>query len=153
MAWSLDNTRMFYIDSGPRKLWSFDYDDVTGTLTNRRELVDFNHRGVGIPDGMCSDSEGRLWVAGFFGAAVSCWDPITGEMLAKIEFPARRTTSCCFGGPDYRWMFVTTARVGAGEEELTQYPLSGAVFVVKDVPFGARGVPPSYFKCGVKSMV
>ena len=153
MAWSPDNTKMYYIDSGPRKLWSFDFNDASGCLTNRQVLVDFHDKGVGIPDGMCTDSEGRLWVAGFFGAAVSCWDPATGELLAKIEFPARRTTSCCFGGPDFGWMFVTTARVGAGEEELSEYPLSGAVFVVREVPFGAKGVPPSPFKWAVKSMV
>ncbi|KAL5506570.1 hypothetical protein EMCRGX_G008242 [Ephydatia muelleri] len=153
MAWSPGNTKMYYIDSGPRKLWSFDFDDASGCLTNRQVLVDFHDKGVGIPDGMCTDSEGRLWVAGFFGAAVSCWDPATGELLAKIEFPARRTTSCCFGGPDFGWMFVTTARVGAGEEELSEYPLSGAVFLVREVPFGAKGVPPSPFKWAVKSMV
>lgn len=150
MAWSPNNDKMFYIDSEPKKLWSYDFDDATGTLMNQQVLVDYHVRQLGNPDGMCTDSEGRLWVAGFFDGTVFCWDPSTGELLAKVEFPARRTTSCCFGGPDCRWLFVTTARLGAGEEELTKYPLSGAIFVVKEPPLGAKGVLPSQFKWMMK---
>ena len=38
MAWSPDSTKMYmyYIDSGPRKLWSFEFDDVSYCLTSRQ---------------------------------------------------------------------------------------------------------------------
>jgi len=32
LAWSLDNTRLYYIDSLPRKIYAFDFDLSTGSL-------------------------------------------------------------------------------------------------------------------------
>eukprot|EP00731_Ephydatia_muelleri_P004218 Em0002g394a len=36
MAWSPGNTKMYHMDSGLRKLWSFNFDDVSSYLTNRQ---------------------------------------------------------------------------------------------------------------------
>ena len=33
LAWSPDNKTMFYIDSIPRKVWAYDFDLVTGTMS------------------------------------------------------------------------------------------------------------------------
>ena len=53
-----------------------------------------------------------------------------GEKLRTIEFPALRTTSCIFGGKNFDELFVTSAVVGASDEEMKKYPLSGSVFKV-----------------------
>ena len=43
-------------------------------------LVDYaQDDGLGVPDGMCVDAEGRLWVCGFYGPGVTCFDPETGK--------------------------------------------------------------------------
>eukprot|EP00731_Ephydatia_muelleri_P004210 Em0002g386a len=71
MAWSPGNTKMYHMDSGLRKLWSFNFDDVRSCLTNRQVCWwTSTTRGWGIPDAMCTDSEGRLWRAGLFGATI-----------------------------------------------------------------------------------
>jgi len=44
--------------------------------------------------------------------------------------PARQVTSCCFGGPSGRTLFVTTARERFGEHESREQPLAGSVFAV-----------------------
>jgi len=58
---------------------------------------------------MCTDMKGRDWVAGFFGQSGTCWDRNTGEMVSQVKVPAKRITSCCFGGPNFDWLFVVSA--------------------------------------------
>eukprot|EP00731_Ephydatia_muelleri_P004073 Em0002g249a len=43
MAWSPGNTKMYHMDSGPRKLWSFNFDDVSSCLTNRQVPIFKTH--------------------------------------------------------------------------------------------------------------
>ncbi len=40
---------------------------------------------LGIPDGMCVDTEGRLWVAGWLGKHVTCWEPSEGKMVEQVS--------------------------------------------------------------------
>ena len=112
---------------------------------HRETFVDFSSRQLGLADGMCTDTEGRLWVAMCTGQSVTCWDPKTKKLLLTVRFPkAKRITSCCFGGPNYEWLFVTSGKFLATQDELAENTNSGAVFVIKDL--GARGTPSHKFK-------
>jgi len=130
MDWSIDGRTMYFIDSPTKRVDAFDFDAVQGTITNRRPIVQFDD-ALGIPDGMCTDAQGRLWVAHWGGYCVTCHDPVTGEELDRIPLPASQVTSCCFGGPDLNTLFITTARIGLSDERLKQEPLAGSVFSVK----------------------
>ena len=136
---------MYYIDSVPKLLSCFDYNEVTGEITNRRIAIDFNKQeeAHGTPDGMTIDSEGKLWVAEFMGSCVCRWDPETGTMLRKVPLPAPLITSCCFGGPDYSTLYVTSASVGMTEEQLATFPQAGNIFAVTNL--GVKGMPPHTF--------
>jgi len=48
-----------------------------------------------------------------------------------VTFPAKNITSCCFGGPDYSELYVTSSRYGLTEGEIhSNQPLAGSVFKV-----------------------
>ena len=45
-------------------------------------------RGWGIPDAMCTDSEGRLWRAGFFGATIVLVGPSHRRAVGQDRVPS-----------------------------------------------------------------
>jgi len=150
LAWNLADDVMYYIDSYAMCMYSYSYNKDSGLITDKQVLIDYaQDDALAIPDGMCSDDKGRLWVASFGGERVTCWDPTTKERVMTVKIPgAKNITSCCFGGPNYEWMFVTSASLRLTEDELAAYPNSGSVFVIKDL--GAKGVPPNKFTMGPK---
>lgn len=138
IAWSLDKTKMYYIDSTPNTLSVFDYNNSTGIVSNRKTLVAYP-KGENKPilDGMTIDSQGRLWVGLWQGGAVVCLDPKTGKELERIEVPANKITCCAFGGPDLKDLYITTACAWEPDEQLAKYPLSGSLFRCRP---GAQGI-------------
>jgi hypothetical protein len=54
----------------------------------------------------------------------------TGELLQQVQLPLRCPTAVCFGGPDLRTLYVTSASHGRPAEELAQYPHSGKVLAL-----------------------
>ena len=141
IAWSLDYATMYYIDTPTLMVQAFDYDNATGSIANPRVIVRIPE-GPASPDGMTIDAEGKLWVALWCGGAVHRYDPQTGAMLQVIEVAAPLTSSCAFGGPDLKTLYITTARHGLTPEQLGEFPLSGNLFAVEP---GVRGVPACFY--------
>jgi sugar lactone lactonase YvrE len=139
IAWSLDGTTMYYIDTATRRVDAFDYRVETGQISNRRAVVVVPEE-LGKPDGMTLDAEGMLWVALWGGGRVTRWDPGTGKLLQTIHVPAARTSSCALGGPQLDELFITTARIGATEEELRREPHAGGIFVARPGVTGAAAL-------------
>ena len=69
---------------------------------------------------------------------------VTGKEMTHVTIPAKRTTSCCFGGKNFDEMFVTCSRYRVGEEELNALPLAGSVFRVTGL--GVRGKPAPVYE-------
>ncbi len=42
IGWSPDNRTMYYIDSTPKKVYAFDFDESEATISNQRVLVDYS---------------------------------------------------------------------------------------------------------------
>jgi sugar lactone lactonase YvrE len=134
IGWSPDGTTMFFVDSGAGSVVAFGYD--AGELVDPR-LVARVDSGDGVPDGLCVDDEGCLWVAIWDGGEVRRYSP-DGALLARVRTPARRPSCCAFGGPGHDVLYITSARVGLTETELSREPHAGCVFAV-DV--GVTGQP------------
>lgn len=142
IVWTADKKTMYYVDTPTGKVMGFDYDNAAGAISNPRVAVKVPP-GMGSPDGMTIDEEGKLWVAHWGGSCVVRWDPLTGKMLRKIDVPGPHTTSCAFGGENLDVLYITTAREGLSEEQLRKYPLSGGLFSIKP---GVRGVPAEFYR-------
>ncbi|NXG78262.1 RGN protein, partial [Baryphthengus martii] len=142
LDWSLDHRTFFYIDSLSYSVDAFDYDLQTGKIGNRRSVYRLE-KEESIPDGMCVDTEGKLWVACYDGGRVIRLDPETGKRLQTVKLPVDKTTSCCFGGKDYSEMFVTSASDGMDKEGLSRQPQAGGIFKITGL--GVKGVAPYPF--------
>lgn len=55
---------------------------------------------------------------------------LIGKRIQIVEFPVDQTTSCCFGGPDYSELYVTSASQEMDEDALSREPQAGNVFKV-----------------------
>lgn len=137
MAWTGDNKTFYFIDTPTRQINAFKFDLDTGALEFDSVAVEIPEE-LGMPDGMCIDEEGMLWVAHYGGAGVYRWDPGTGGLLQQVEIPAPHVTSCAFGGENLDMLFVTTAQENMSAQQLKSYPKSGDVFLVKTQAKGSE---------------
>lgn len=142
LGWSPDGSVMYYIDTPTSQVDAFDYDGITGSISNRRVAFKMPE-DAGFPDGMTVDSEGMLWIAEWDGGRVGRWNPHTGDLLDTIEVPAGHVTSCVFGGSDLEDLYITTACAGMKDEDMEAQPLSGNLFRVHT---GIKGQPTVPFK-------
>ena len=141
MAWSPDWTKMSTLIL--LLLYSFDYESA-GTITNQTVAVDYaQDDALGLPDGMCIDAEGMLWVAGCTHHVVTRWDPATGKKLAHIPIPSHCITSCCFGGPNYDKLFVTSALMYAASPTCSSILTQEQCLLWRGL--GVCGLPPQKF--------
>jgi len=148
IAWSPDNTRMYYNDSTD-KIWRFDYDLATGEATNRQVFVDLTNAGLpadgALPDGMTMDSSGLLYVAMWGGSRIDVYRDENGRgtRVESVVVPtALQTSSAAFGGEDLKTLFITTAAMNLAPEQQEKYPDSGRIFAVeRSVP----GIPETRF--------
>jgi sugar lactone lactonase YvrE len=142
ICWTKDNKTMYYIDSFDHNIKSYDFDLITGTISNEQIIVEVIEPGF-TPDGMTIDEEGMVWVAIWGGGCVNRYNPITRELVGVVDLAASLVTSCAFGGNNMQQLFITTARAGLDEDQLLQYPDSGSLFIV-DV--GIRGMEMNNFR-------
>ena len=139
IGWSPDGAAMYFIDSGAGTVTAFGYDADTGDLRDPHVVVRVTEDDC-VPDGMSVDDEGCLWVAIWGGGEVRRYAP-DGALLAVVGVPAQRVSCCAFGGPDRSTLYITTARVGLTETELSRQPHAGCLFAV-DVPVAGPPVAP-----------
>ncbi len=140
LGFSPDDTRMYFTDTGRRTIYAYDFDLARGEIAHRRPFVELAE-AQGRPDGLAVDAEGFVWVALWDGWTILRYDP-EGRVALRVPLPVPRPTSCCFGGPDLRTLFITSASVRLPEQALADAPLSGALFAC--VP-GVAGLPETPF--------
>jgi sugar lactone lactonase YvrE len=138
--WSPDGSLMYYIDTATHRMDVFDFDVAAGEALERRPFIDFGS-SLGMPDGMCVDVEGHLWVAFYDGWAVRRFTP-GGALDRSIALPAARVTSCAFGGPGLKQLYVTSAADGLDAVQRADQPHAGGLFVIEP---GVAGLPITPF--------
>jgi sugar lactone lactonase YvrE len=127
IAWSPDDTRLYYVDTPTHGVDVWEFEAATGRVSGRHRL--FGVDGPGSPDGLVVDAEGCIWIAFWEGGAVRRYTP-EGDVVDVIDVPAARATKPAFGGPDLTDLYITSA-AGAGDH-------AGGLFVAQP---GVRGLP------------
>lgn len=120
-------------DSSLKKIFVWDYDEESGTPSNRRLFLDTAPLFEGVPDGATIDNEGFLWVCFFDGEKLVRISP-EAEPVCTIVMPVKRPTQPSWFGDNLDEFLVTSASY---KVDMNEWPLSGHVFHV-DSP-GARG--------------
>jgi sugar lactone lactonase YvrE len=148
LAWSPDARTLYWADTKAHRVRAYDVEPVEGRLSRMRDFAVFPPRAEGQPpeayggrpDGAAVDVEGGYWVAMYEGGRLLRLRP-DGGLDRALPLPVRCPTMPCFGGPDGRTLFVTSARQGRPAEELAAQPLAGCVLSLRvDVP----GLPVNF---------
>ncbi len=124
LAWSPDRRRFYFGDTLANVIWTYDYDPDTGAIEN--ETAFFKDFDRGLPDGSTVDSDGYLWNCRFFGGCIVRLAP-DGEIDRIVEMPVKNITTCIFGGPDQKTLYVTTASLEAASGDR----LAGGLYAIQ----------------------
>jgi len=139
MDWSLDGRTFYYVDSRERGIDEYAFDIETGTLGDRRRLVDLElPPEVAFVDGICLDADGGVWAA-IWGAGEVRRYTRSGDLDTAVRVPVSQPTSCVFAGDDLDVLVITSARRGLSPDQLAREPHAGSVFACRP---GPSGLPP-----------
>jgi sugar lactone lactonase YvrE len=108
LCWSSDARRFYFADTLENEIRVYAYDNASGEISNERPFLSGFDRGY--PDGSAIDSEGYLWNCRFGGGCILRLAP-DGSVDRVVEMPVQNPTTCVFGGPDLKTLFITTASI------------------------------------------
>jgi sugar lactone lactonase YvrE len=128
LGWSPDQRSMYYVDSGPGTIYTFDVDE-DGEISNRQLFVQFDVEREGAPDGLCIDVNGAIWVAVWGGYEVRAYAP-SGEQFARVRVATAQPSCCAIGGANGTTLYVTTAQEDLEQATLDAEPDAGRLFCV-----------------------
>lgn len=139
LGWSPDARRMYLADTYAHRVYAFDVDPVTAAVSRQRVLVDFTDTGD-LPDGLCVDAAGHLWIAMWGGGRLLRCGP-DGTIGIDLRVPVRQPSSCGFIGARLDRLCVTSALAGlTGRDARTP---NGCVLAISGLP--APGLPVARF--------
>lgn len=136
MGWSPDGACMYFAESLDKQVHRYRFDAAAGRIARDGLLARYDE-GDPKPDGLTVDAEGCVWCAVFGAGRIDRLRP-DGRLDRSIALPVSRPTSCIFGGPDMRTLFVTTATHGLADDERAGEPHAGSVFAI---PVDVAGLP------------
>ncbi len=156
LAWSPDNRTLYWADTPSHTVWAWDFDLPSAAMTAQRVLARFDPKPAGWqpdpqmknnggyrgrPDGAAVDVQGNYWVALFEGQRVCQFAP-NGTLLAEFTVPLQCPTMPCFGGEDFKTLYLTSARHHRSAAELTAFVHTGQVLSVR---VATAGLPVHFF--------
>ena len=120
------------------RLTAFDINQ-DATLSNRRVWADFtldaDEGGIPLPDGICLDAEGAIWVASPSTAEVIRVRE-GGVILDRISVETN-AYACMLGGDDLKTLFICTSNASGVDPESALREKSGKIETIKVEVAGA----------------
>lgn len=135
-AWSPDGSKFYVTDSLAQIIRRCAVVEGVVDWEACDDFVDLSD-SKGTPDGGAMDLAEHLWNAQWDGSKVVAYDS-DGLRTSTLNLPVPKPTSCCFGGPDYKHLFITSARCDMSASELIGAPASGNVFIAEREVAGAH---------------
>jgi sugar lactone lactonase YvrE len=127
-----DGSTLIVAETLGQRLTAFDI-EADGSLSGRRTWAQLDKI---LPDGICLDAEGAIWVASPISSAVLRVAE-GGEVTHRIPL-ATQSFACMLGGPERRTLHVCTAETSVPEE--AKQKRTGRIEIVEvDVP--GAGLP------------
>jgi len=140
LAWTADGEIMFHSDSRGPWIDRWRFDRRRGEIGERTRFATLDE-ATGRPDGGACDAEGFYWSAGVSAGRLNRFAP-DGSLAAAYEVPVPAPTMPCFGGADFRTLYLTSLRDGRSPESLEAAPQSGGLFAARSP---VAGFPPWRF--------
>lgn len=131
LGWSPDGATFYLTDSAQHKIFAYRFDPQSGSISDRRTLVDLSNEAV-EPDGLAIDRQGNLWSALWDGWCIVCFNSI-GQEILRVKMPVQRPTCPTFGGTDLTDLYITSASVGLSQKEIQQGFFAGDLFCLSTV--------------------
>lgn len=143
LGWSPDESTFYLTDSAQHKIYAYNFIAETGTISDRRVLIDLSDEGV-EPDGLAIDSEGNIWSALWNGWCIACFNS-AGQEKFRIKMPVQRPTSLAFGGANLTDLYITSASIGLSQKEIQKEINAGDLFHISTK---SPGMPsPQFIDC------
>ena len=137
VAWSPDGRYLYTADTLADEICRFAWND-DGSIGDGGVWFGANgSEGRGLPDGSAMDAEGYLWNCRHGAGCLLRISP-AGQVDRVVQIPVKNPTTCVFGGPEERTLFVTSAKIDDEES-----PLSGGLFAIET---NVRGLAANRFQ-------
>ncbi|GAA4343400.1 SMP-30/gluconolactonase/LRE family protein [Microbacterium rhizosphaerae] len=129
LGWSPDGRTMYVVDSTAHTVYRADYDPTTGAVGEASPFLRLRLAPDAIPDGMCVDDEGGLWLAIMGGGRLERYLP-DGTPDRQVLLPVRSPTSVCFAGAGLDTLIVTSLSYRYSAADHAADPHAGAVLAI-----------------------
>lgn len=133
LCWSPDGKTMYHADTGNSTIWQYKYKNGQASEKQPFHVFTKGER----PDGLSADEEGNIYAA-LYGASRIDILSASGKTKDHIKVPVPNPTSCTFGGPDMKTLFITTSAENMSDHERDHYPFSGRMLTCET---NQRGMP------------
>ncbi len=128
LAWTADGETMFHSDTRGPWIDRWRFDRESGEISGRTRFAEPDDT-IGRPDGGSCDAEGFYWSAGVSAGHLNRFAP-DGSLADSFELPVGAPTMPCFGGPDYRTLYLTSLTEGRPPEKVAG-PGNGGVITAQ----------------------
>lgn len=107
LALTPDQTQLYVTESASQWVWIYSIkNDGTLTYKQRYGWLHYPDEAVNAwSDGLKADTAGRVYVTSRLG--IQIMDQV-GRVNAIIPIPGGQASNCCFGGPDFNILYVTS---------------------------------------------
>lgn len=108
LTFSPDQKVMYLADTRQKKIWRFEFDATSGTISHQALFADYTHEKTARPDGATVAENGDYLVAVYEGYRLDRYNA-NGKLIEHIQLPLAKPTMPCFGGPNLQQLLVTAA--------------------------------------------